>query len=127
MPILAKQIIEAAIDGLEAKKQHIDVQIAELRLMAAGSPSPGRRGGRRQFSPETIQRMRLAQQRRWAKVKRASGTVPKSKPKRHLSAAGRKAIIEATKRRWALKRAESAGGTKSAAQKPVRKKTAAKR
>ena len=31
-----------------------------------------------------------------------------SKPKRKLSAAGRKAIIAATKRRWALKRAEAA-------------------
>ena len=123
MPILAKQIIEAAIEGLEAKKQHIDLQIAELRQMATGGPSPGRRGGRRQFSSETIQRMREAQRRRWAKVKGASGSVPKSKPKRHLSPAGRKAIIEATKRRWALKRAESV----RAAKKGGRKKFPAKK
>ena len=34
-----------------------------------------------------------------------------SKPKRKLSAAGRKAIIAATKKRWALKRAEDAKST----------------
>src|ERR1035437_326615 len=34
-----------------------------------------------------------------------------SKPKRRLSAAGRKAIIAATKKRWALKRAEAAKAT----------------
>jgi hypothetical protein len=43
------------------------------------------------------------------------------KPKRKLSAAGRKAIIAATKKRWALKRAEAA---KAAARKPTKKKTA---
>jgi hypothetical protein len=41
------------------------------------------------------------------------------KPKRKLSAAGRKAIIAATKKRWALKRAEAAK-----AQSPVAKKSA---
>jgi len=49
-----------------------------------------------------------------------------SKPKRKLSAAGRKAIIAATKKRWALKRAEAAKtATKNAA--PTRKKGATKR
>jgi DNA-binding protein HU-beta len=49
-----------------------------------------------------------------------------SKPKRKLSAAGRKAIIAATKRRWALKRAEAANtATKIAA--PARKKAAIKK
>jgi DNA-binding protein HU-beta len=42
-----------------------------------------------------------------------------SKPKRKLSAAGRKAIIAATKKRWALKRAEAAKtATKNAALTP---------
>jgi len=49
-----------------------------------------------------------------------------SKPKRKLSATGRKAIIAATKKRWALKRAEAAKtATKNAA--PTRKKGATKR
>jgi hypothetical protein len=46
-----------------------------------------------------------------------------SKPKRKLSAAGRKAIIAATKRRWALKRAEAA---KTAPKKMARKKAGTK-
>jgi hypothetical protein len=49
-----------------------------------------------------------------------------SKPKRKLSAAGRKAIIAATKKRWALKRAEAAKGAKTAAKKPAKKAAAKK-
>jgi hypothetical protein len=57
----------------------------------------------------------------------ASKTISEpSKPKRKLSAAGRKAIIAATKKRWALKRAEAAKtATKNAA--PTRKKGTTKR
>jgi len=33
MPTLTNEIIEAAIDGLEAKKQHMDAQIAGLRVI----------------------------------------------------------------------------------------------
>jgi hypothetical protein len=54
-----------------------------------------------------------------------------SKPKRKLSAAGRKAIIAATKKRWALKRAEAAKAQlrteKKAAKKAARKKSASKK
>ena len=48
-----------------------------------------------------------------------------SKPKRKLSAAGRKAISEATKKRWALKRAEEAKA--QPAKKTARKKAAVKK
>jgi hypothetical protein len=51
-----------------------------------------------------------------------------SKPKRKLSAAGRKAIIAATKKRWALKRAEAAkaqpAGRKNTAAEKTTKKAA---
>jgi hypothetical protein len=47
-----------------------------------------------------------------------------SKPKRRLSAAGRKAIIAATKKRWALKRAEAAKAAKTATRKPATKRAA---
>jgi len=106
MPTLTNEVIGAAIDGLEAKKQHIDAQIEELRAMLAGSPSRQASGSKRQFSAETIRRMREGQRRRWAKVRSepAAGQA-KSKPKRKLSAAARKAISEAVKKRWALKRA----------------------
>jgi len=112
MPKMTPEIIEAAIDGLESKKHHIDQQIAELRAMlkgesAAAAPVKGRRGGRRHFSPEALQRMREAQQRRWAKVRGSSAAASAAKPKakRKMSAAGRKAIAEAQKKRWAAKKA----------------------
>jgi hypothetical protein len=50
------------------------------------------------------------------------------KPKRKLSAAGRRAIIAATKKRWALKRAEAAKAQSPVAKKPApAKKAAAKK
>jgi len=116
MPTKTNEIIEAAIAGFEAQKHRIDTQIAELRAMLTGTaPTAGTASktskGRRKFSAETVQRMREAQQRRWAKVKgkSASKAAPKaSKPKRKLSAAGRKAIVDALKARWAAKRAAGA-------------------
>ena len=112
MQKLTPEIIHAAIDGFEAQKQKIDVQIAELRAMLNGGPaSPAvkpattKKGGR-QYSPAALQRMREAQQRRWAKVKRETAPVAEvPKPKRKISAAGRKRIAEAQKKRWAAKKA----------------------
>jgi hypothetical protein len=124
MPKLTKEIIQAAIHGFESQKQRIDVQIAELRAMLTGSPAattePKTGKGRRKLSAASLQRMREAQQRRWAKVK-APEVTPESKPKRKLSAAGRKAIVAALKKRWAEKKAASGeppakkGGRKKAA------------
>ncbi len=69
--------------------------------------------------------MREAQQRRWAKVRgEAAAAKPKpAKRKRRLSAAGRRAIAEATKKRWAAVRASKA---KQAATKAGGKKSVAK-
>ena len=122
MPTFTNEMIEAAIGGLEAKKQSIDAQIAELRAMlTGGAVSHGARGGKRKFGPEAIRRMREAQRLRWARARGEEEAAPHSKPKRKISAAGRKAISEAAKKRWALKKAD--GGSKSAG----RKKTAAKK
>ena len=69
---LTNEIIAAAILGFEEQKRHIDIQIAELRAALSGS-----------------------------------STAPASTPegprgkRRKMSAAGRKAISEATKKRWA--------------------------
>jgi len=115
LPTLTKEIIEAAIAGFETQKQKIDDQIAELRAILTGSPAaspkPGH-GGKRKFSPEALERMREAQKLRWAKVHGKSDTAATAAPtkkKRRLSAAGRKAISEAAKKRWATKKT---GGTK---------------
>jgi hypothetical protein len=77
--------------------------------------------------------MAEGQKKRWAS-RRAEFQTPEStagpepaKPKRKISAAGRRAISEASKRRWALKRAakaQPAGAKKAATQKTVAKKTA---
>ena len=76
---------------------------------------------RRKFSAPALQRMREAQQRRWAKVRGeaiAPATAPKAdkavakKAKRKLSPEGRKRIIAATKKRWAAVRAAAAKAAK---------------
>jgi hypothetical protein len=112
---LSHEVLLAAIEGFEFQKTKIDSQIAELRQMlsghpvsAAGSEMPIRK--RRKFSATARRRMREAQQRRWAAVRGETAPLAPADTKspvrkQHLSAAGRKAIIAATKRRWALKRA----------------------
>jgi hypothetical protein len=66
MATLTKEIIEAAINGFEAQKQHIDAQLAELRAMLSPSSSGS------------------------APAPQATG-----RKKRGMSTAGRKAIAEA--------------------------------
>ena len=64
--------------------------------------------------------MKIAQQLRWKKIKEAAEPTQRkaARPKkRKLSAAGRKNIIEATKKRWARVRAEA---EKAAATAPTR-------
>jgi hypothetical protein len=113
---LTREIIEAAIAGFEAQKQHIDTQIADLRTMLTGA-APAERAskkagkGKRRLSPEALERIREGQRRRWAAA-RGEGAKPlpakASKPKRKLSAAGRKATSAAMKKRWAAKKAAAA-------------------
>ena len=132
MPSLTKEIIEAAIDGFEARKQRLDVQIAELRAILNGGPtSPIQESTagktKRKLSPEALKRMREGQQRRWAKVK---GELPQAeakaaKPKRKLSAAGKAAIVAALKKRWAAKKTGTSGvKPESVAKKVARRKAA---
>jgi hypothetical protein len=120
MAKLTNAMIEAAIYGFEAKKKDIDVQIAELRAMMTGTSEssanePPAKGTRRKFTAAARKRMREAQQLRWAKIKGespASGakaptktTAKSAKPKRGLTAEGRKALSIAMKKRWAAKKA----------------------
>jgi hypothetical protein len=135
---LTQEIIAAAIAGFEAQKQHIDVQIAELRslldgrltTMTAGSeasPKPKRR-----ISAASRRRMALAQEKRWAAIKGPSASALETTPERpkpRISPEGMKRIIAATKKRWALKRAEEAKASRPAAKRgsPVQKKAPAKK
>jgi hypothetical protein len=114
MAKLTNATIEDAIDGFEAQKQRIDVQIAELRAMKTGAPEsaeePPSRRTRRRFKAAARKRTREAQQARWAKIKsdsKASPIVPAkaTKPKGGITAAGRKALSIPMKKRWAAKKA----------------------
>ena len=107
-----EEILTAALEGLEARRQRIQETEAEVRrLMGGAIPSSSgvtHEGGRRVMSAETRARMAQAQRRRWAKTRGESPVAAKAAPKagkRKLSAAGRKAISEAAKKRWAAIRA----------------------
>lgn len=92
MPTLTKEIISTAIFGFEEQRRKLDAQIAELRGML-GETSNG-----------------------------ATSAGPKTRKRRGMSAAGRKAIAEAQRRRWAASREKTA--VPKAAKKPKRKLSA---
>ena len=73
---LNNEILNAALIGFEKQKTDLSARIAELKQMLGGG----------------------------AKEPAAKATAPARK-RRRLSAAGRNAISEAARRRWALKRA----------------------
>ena len=120
MPKPNKEIIQAAIEGFEARKRQINQQIAELRSMlngaspesAAASPA----NGPRTMSAASRKRIADAMRKRWAAAKK--GTAPQAaapaskKTKRRLSPEGRQRIIDATKKRWAAVRAAAAKSRK---------------
>jgi hypothetical protein len=109
-PKLTKEMVAAAILGFEAEKRGIDAQMAELRAFLSGEPAES-----------------------------APTPVSTKLPRRKISAAGRKAMAEAQRKRWAaIKRkpepqasATSATPTATpsskAAPKPKRKLSAAGR
>ena len=81
-----KEILEAALQGLEAQKQKLDEQIAQVRSMIGrrvGRPPKDSNGAttsassqtgatrKRILSPEARKRIAAAQKKRWAKVRRA--------------------------------------------------------
>ena len=96
MPTLTKEIISAAILGFEEQRRQLDVQIAELRGMLSHSPDGS-----------------------------TPGPKPKGRKKRRMSAAGRKAIAEAQRKRWAAVKTTTAAP--KATKKPKRKLSAAGR
>src|ERR1035437_8034641 len=92
------EIINAAVEGFEQQKLRIDVQIAELRQMLTGTPT----------------------------ATAAAPEAPKGK-RRKMSAAARKRIGDAQRKRWAESKKESAPSSPVApeAPKPKRKLSAA--
>jgi hypothetical protein len=121
---LTPEIINAAIEGFEQQKLHIDAQIAELREVLTGTPTATAatpevpKGKRRKMNAAARKRMGDAQRKRWAESKKEAGpsspVAPDApKPKRKLSAAGKAAIVAALKKRWARVRAEAAKAAKA--------------
>lgn len=86
-----KEILEAALQGLEAQKQRLEEQISQVRSMmgqrAAGRPvkaavasnstgsaaSATRDRKRRVLSPEARKRIAAAQKKRWATFRKNQG------------------------------------------------------
>src|SRR6478672_8330866 len=98
IPRLTNEIIDAAILGFEEQRRRLDGQIAELRAMRNGSSRNG------------------------------ASTAPASvRPRRKMSAAGRKAIAAAQKKRWAALRGGSATQEAPAPKRAKRKLSAAGR
>jgi hypothetical protein len=92
-------VLAAALEGFEAQKKRIDAQIAEIRQLMTGG-SAG-----------------------------PAATAEPGRKRRKVSAAGRKRMAEAQRKRWAAKK-QSGGAPKAArpkAQKPKRKLSAAGR
>jgi hypothetical protein len=92
MPTLTREIIEAAIAGFEQQKTKIDDQIAELRAMLPGSAPTGKT------------------------------TAEVGKPQRTMSAAGRRAIAEAQRKRWAATRGASVPAAKKQSARKTKRK-----
>ena len=115
MPTPTEEIILAAIEGLEPKKQRIDGVTAQIRERMNGGASASApthspaNNGRHTMSPAARKRIAAAQRARWAALKGAADSKPAAsqakKAKRHISPEGRRRIIEATKKRWAAFRA----------------------
>jgi hypothetical protein len=139
---LSPEILSAALLGLEAQRQRLESQIADVRrLIGAGAVLPAAKEPkssrtRRKMSAAARKRIREAQKKRWAAYHKAqeapspakSAMVTKAPEKRRLSAAGRKAIVAAARKRWAAVRQQKAAtvATTSAASKKPAKKAARK-
>ena len=95
---LTAEIVNAAIVGMEAQKEKLDAKIAELRAIL--SPGPAETAA----TPEPAKRKR-----------------------RKISAAGRKAIAEAQRKRWAASKKATEPSAPKAPPKPKWKLSAAGR
>src|SRR5258708_5204197 len=91
---LSSEVLNAALQGLEAQKQSLERSIQQVRSMLglgtgrrgrppksavaaiSDSPTPVRRG-RRKRSPEVRARMAAAQRKRWAPIKTGKAAPPK--------------------------------------------------
>jgi len=136
-PKLTNEILNAEILGMEAQKDKLDAQIAELRAMLPGGPKPmdatsdAAPHRRRKMSAAGRKAIAQGQRKRWAKIRGESEPLAPAKAppaKRRISEAGMKRIIAATKKRWRLQRAAAqAQSTPPKKAAPARKTGAVKK
>jgi hypothetical protein len=71
---ISKEILEAALAGLEERRRKVDEQIREVGAQLGGrrAPAAAAEGPRRRFSEATRRKMAAAQKRRWANVRKAA-------------------------------------------------------
>lgn len=115
---LSRNVIEAAILGLEEKSRQLDEAILELRTQLNGGSATQpatstavTHTARRPMSASARKRIAEAQRKRWAaqKAGTAKPAAKKTAKKRVLSPEGRARIIAATKKRWAaIRKAKAA-------------------
>jgi hypothetical protein len=125
---LTANILAAALEGFEVQKNRIDTRISEIKQMLYGGrtePAAPTDSGkpRKKRSAAVRRRMKLAQQLRWKKIKEVAepAQAETAKPKkRTLSAAGRRAIIAATKKRWREEAVESGQSSKASREASLR-------
>lgn len=140
--MLSHKILSAALAGLEAQRDQVDSQIAEVRRMLRARPEPAAADGtpqtaapqtpgrRRGMSAAARRRIAEAQRKRWeayhqaqqapSTAKKAAGK-PAARAKRRISVAGRKAIADAARKRWAEFRKAGAKTPAKAAKKGAKK------
>ena len=107
------------ITQLEQQRTAIDSALAALRNIGGQAPAPVPTPARGPGRPKGSGAKKAAA---------PAESQPKATRKRRLSAEGRKRIIEAAKRRWAMKRANEGGqggGAKKAAKKASKKAASA--
>jgi hypothetical protein len=130
---LTAEILDAAIEGFEARKRRIDEQIAQVRQLQNGhqpaDTSAPQKRSRRKMSAAARKRIGDAQRKRWAATKRGAKatTTATANPKRKLSAAGRAAIVAALKKRWADRKAGLSVVKKAAGKRAARGNGVAKK
>jgi hypothetical protein len=121
-----KRILEIRqqMDALRDELNHIE-GVGPAPASSTTPAKPGRKKGKRYFSPEARQKMAEAQQRRWAAIRKgksapvAAEAKPKAKGKRVMTDEWRANIAAAAKARWAKQKGEAAPAKE---EKPAKKK-----
>ena len=125
MPTMKDQaILEAALIGIESRKQILDQKAAEIRRMLSGDHSSATRATseafprkRRKLSAGARKRIATAQKARWAKfnaeAQPPTATTAPTKPKRKLSTAAKAKLVANLRKARAAKAAKAAAGKKT--------------